>query len=115
MFPFEEQLTRLLEQHSGAAYVGLFGLAALAVLWAVVSYTGGSSLGPDQRRRVKEEVVRLMRGEYRGLKCEGIVSRLGVERRELEPLLEELIADRFLLTEGDACDPVYRLRGLDNY
>jgi hypothetical protein len=35
--------------------------------------------------------------------------------RDLRPLLLDLVEDRFLIPEGDSRDPVYRLRGLDNY
>jgi hypothetical protein len=30
-------------------------------------------------------------------------------------LLLDLVEDRFLLTEGEPADPVYRLRGLDTF
>ncbi|HUB08705.1 MAG TPA: hypothetical protein VMB50_16985, partial [Myxococcales bacterium] len=79
-------------------------------------HTGqGSRLPVVQRRKVKEDVVRLMRGEYHGLDCAGIAAKLGVPVRDLRPLLEDLIEDRFLLTEGEGDARVFRLRGLDNY
>lgn len=115
MLPFEDQIGRLAERHGTVVYLVLLSLVALMVLWAVTTFKSEPHFSGEVRRKLKEETVRLMRGEYRGLKGDAIALRLGVKARDLRPLLAELVEDRFLLTEGDEKDPLYRLRGLDNY
>ena len=116
MLPFEEQLTRLAEGHSTLLYLAALAFVGVAILWAATRVIGDArELGPAERRKVKEEIVRLMRGEYRGLTRAGLSGRIGLSVRDLRPLLDELVEDRFLVTEGEAGDPVYRMRGIDNY
>ncbi|MHB8417843.1 MAG: hypothetical protein ACYDCL_07195 [Myxococcales bacterium] len=113
--PFEDQIIRLVEQHPYGLYGAAFVFVSVLVVWGILRTGPVSRLPVAQRRKVKEDVVRLMRGEYRGLTCTGIASKVGVAERDLRPLLADLIEDRFLLTEGDAADPIFRLRGLDNF
>ena len=115
MLPFENAIARLLEHNGTAVYAAAVAFVAALVLWAVGRVASEPKMPAEQRRKVKEEIVRLMRGEYHGLTAAAMSKRLGVEPRELRPLLEALIEDRFLLTEGDERDPVFRLRGLDRY
>ncbi len=112
---FDEQIARLVEHDGAVVYVAVAAFVAALVLWAVGRAAREPRMPVEQRRKVKEEIVRLMRGEYRGLTAAGIGKRLGIELRELRPLLAGLIEDRFLTTEGDADDPIYRLKGVDNY
>ena len=113
--PFEDQISRLLEHSSAPVYLGAFVLALALLLWGFAHTGGGSRLPVEQRRKVKEEVIRMMRGQYQGLTCDGICKQLGLLPRDLRPLLHDLVEDRFLLTEGEPSDPVYRLRGFDNF
>jgi hypothetical protein len=115
VLPFEEQLNHLLEHSSTQVYVAAGVLVVALLLWGVSHTSGDSRLPVEQRRKVKEEVVRMMRGEYQGLNCDGIAAKLGIVPRDLRPLLHDLVEDRFLLAEGEPGDPVYRLRGLDNF
>ncbi len=115
MLPFEEQITRVVERYPYGVYGAGFLFILVLVAWGFARAGQESRLPVAQRRKVKEEVVRLMRGEYRGLTCSGIATKVGVTARDLRPLLEDLIEDRFLLTEGEGDERVFRLRGLDNY
>ncbi len=115
MLPFEDQLARLAEGHGTVLYLVALAVVGLAILWAVTRVLGDArELGPAERRKVKDEIVRLMRGEYRGLTREKLAARIGLSPKDLRPLLDDLVEDRFLVTEGDD-DPVYRMRGIDNY
>jgi hypothetical protein len=113
--PFEEQLIRLLAHPSPLLLVGAVILVVALLLWGVSHTSGSSTLPVEQRRKVKDEVVRMMRGQYQGLTCDGICKQLGLLPRDVRPLLLDLVEDRFLLTEGEPADPVYRLRGLDTF
>lgn len=113
--PFEEPLLRLLEHPGNGVYLVAALLLLALLVWGFARTGGGSRFPVEQRRKVKEEVVRMMRGQYQGLNCDGICQKLGVSPRDLRPLLQDLVEDRFLIPEGDPRDPVYRLRGLDNF
>jgi hypothetical protein len=113
--PFEDQLSHLLEHPPPQLLVGAFVLVIALALWGVAHTSGGSRLPVEQRRKVKEEIIRLMRAQYQGLTCDGICKQLGLLPRDLRPLLHDLVEDRFLITEGEPADPIYRLRGLETF
>ncbi len=115
MLPFEEQISHLLEHPSPQIYAAAGLLVVALLVWGFTHTSGGSQLPVEQRRMVKEEVIRMMRGQYQGLNCDGIALKLGILPRDLQPLLHDLVEDRFLIPEGEPSDPVFRLRGLDNF
>ncbi len=110
-----EWLARLLERGGTTLVAAAAIFVGALVLWAIARAAREPKMPAAERRTAKEEIVRMMRGEYKGMTVKAISERLGIEVLELKPLLVELVEDRFLVAGGDARDPVYRMRGLETY
>jgi hypothetical protein len=85
-------------------------VVGIAVLVAFVRRLREPSWTPEQLWKLKKDTIRLLEEEHRGLGCAVAAGRLSVPTGHMKVVLEELIQDRFVVSDRDGGETVFKLK-----
>lgn len=112
MLQLIDEFPRFIEVHGRTVLPVLAGAVVLVVVGAFVQRFLAPSWTPDELWKLKKQTIRALEDNFRGLTCAEAAVKVEVPSCHLKVVLEQLIEERFVVTEAEGGNTVYKLKRL---